>query len=72
MLNGLTLIATLGSLFLFLCALSEAIDLEEQKSQEKREEIRKAVYVAKRQQWIKKKNRRELWQEVAGYENYLD
>ncbi|MBP5362126.1 MAG: hypothetical protein J6Y71_03740 [Ruminococcus sp.] len=72
MLNGLTLIATLGSLFLFLCALSEAIDLEEQKSQEKREEIRKAVYAAKRQQWIKKKNRRELWQEVAGYENYLD
>lgn len=72
MLNGLTLIATLGSLFLFLCALSEAIDLEEQKSQEKREEIRKAVYAAKRQQWIKKQNRRELWQEVAGYENYLD
>ena len=72
MLNGLTLIATLGSLFLFLCALSEAIDLEEQKSQEKREEIRKAVYAAKRQQWIKNQNRRELWQEVAGYENYLD
>jgi len=72
MLNGLTILAAMGSLFLFLCALSEAIDYEESKANERREEIRKSVYAIKRREWQKRQNRRILWQEVSGDDYYLD
>lgn len=72
MFEGLCLIATMGSAFLFLCALSEAIDLEEQKAQERREAMRQSVYATKRREWQKRQNRRTLWAEVTGDEYYLN
>lgn len=72
MLDGLTLIATLGSAFLFMCAWSEAIELEEKKTEERREAMRKSVYATKRREWAIKQNRRRLWAEVSGDEDYLN
>lgn len=70
MFEGLCVIATLAGLYLFMCALSEAIELEEQKSNERRENMRQAVYSVKRREWIKCKNRRELWGEVTNENNF--
>lgn len=61
MLNGLTLIATLGSLFLFLCALSDAIEFENQKTEARRELFRKAAFAEKQKERTKKENRENLW-----------
>ena len=72
MLNGLTFIASLGSVWLFMAGLSEAIELNEQKDKTRREEMRKAVYAVKRREWLIKQNRRKLWAEVTGYEDYLN
>lgn len=72
MFETLATIGTLGSIYLFACALSEAIDLEEQKSQARREEMRKAIYAVKRREWQKSQNRRILWTEVVGDDYYLN
>lgn len=69
MFEGLCVVATLGSCFLFLCAISEAIDLSERKSQERRETMRKAAYAVKHGEWQKKQNRRELWNKYTGGES---
>ena len=71
MFEGLCVVATLGSAFLFLCALSDAIDLEEEKAQERRESMRQAAYASKNREWQKKQNRRRLWAEVTD-DNYLN
>jgi hypothetical protein len=72
MFEDLCVIATLASCYLFMCALSEAIDLNEQKSNERRESMRQAAYSVKHREWIKRKNRRELWAEVSGDDYYID
>lgn len=65
MLNGLTLIAALGSFGLFMCALNDSVELAERKSEERREATRQKVYAKKRVEWQKNQNRRELWEEYA-------
>lgn len=65
MLNGLTLIATLGSLFLFLCALSDAIELENQKTEARREFFRQAAFADKQRERTKKENRENLWRNFS-------
>ena len=70
MFEGLCTIATLAGAYLFLCALSEAIELDEKKNQERREGMRQAAYSAKRREWLKSKNRRELWAEVVNENNF--
>ena len=70
--EGLCFLALLLCAWLFLTAIDDAIELDKQKTEERRESLRQKAYAAKRQQWIKNQNRRELWQEVTGYENYLD
>jgi len=65
MLNGLTLIATLGSLFLFLCALSDAIELENQKTEARREIFRQAAFADKQKERTKKENRENLWRNFS-------
>lgn len=72
MFEGLCFVATLGSAFLFMIALSEAIELDEQKTQARREEMRKAAYAVKRSEWLKRQNRRTLWAEVSGDVYNLD
>ena len=72
MFEGLCVFATMGSAFLFLCAISEAIELKERKSQERREAMRKSVYATKRREWQKRQNRRVLWAEVSGDDYYLN
>ena len=72
MLNGLTLVATLGSFWLFLCAINDTVELQEQKSEQRREEYRKKIYAAKRQQWQINENRRALWAEVTNNDNHFN
>ena len=72
MFETLSSIGLFLSVYLFLVSLSEAIDLEERKSQERREEMRKAAYAVKRSEWQKRQNRRALWAEVVGNDNYLN
>ena len=72
MFEGLCVVATLGSAFLFMCGLSEAIELNEQKDRERKEAIRQSVYASKHREWQKKQNRRILWAEVTGNDDYLN
>ena len=72
MFETLATIGLMGSVYLFMVSLSEAIDLEERKSQERREEMRKAAYAVKRSEWQKRQNRRILWAEVVSNDNYLN
>ena len=72
MFETLATIGLMGSVYLFMVSLSEAIDLEERKSQERCEEMRKAAYAVKRSEWQKRQNRRILWAEVVSNYNYLN
>ena len=58
MFETLSSIGIFLSVYLILVSLSEAIEINEQKSQERREEMRKAVYAVKRREWLKRQNRR--------------
>lgn len=72
MLDGLTFVAALGGVWLFLTAINDSIELEKIKTEERRDKIRKRVYAEKRKEQAIKVNRRNLWAEVTGYEDYLD
>lgn len=72
MFETLATIGALGCVYLFMVSLSEAIEINEHKSQERREEMRKAVYAVKRREWLKRQNRRQLWAEVSGDDYYLN
>ena len=60
--DGLCFIALLLATWLFLTAINDTIELGNKQTEERRESFRKAAYAAKRQQWKKSQNRRELWE----------
>lgn len=61
MINGLTVTATMLSLWLFMCALNDSIDIAEHRSEERREQARQRAYARKRVEWTIHRNRDSLW-----------
>ncbi|MBP5432124.1 hypothetical protein [Ruminococcus sp.] len=64
MFETLSSIGLFLSVYLFLVSLSEAIDLEERKSEERREAFRQAAYARTRRAATIKQNREQLWREI--------
>ena len=62
--DGLCMLALILAVWLFMTAIDDIIELDKQKSNERREKQRIAAYANLRKKWLIRKNRRELWQEV--------
>ena len=64
--DGLCMLALILAVWLFMTAIDDIIELDKQKTNERREKQRIAAYAKLRAKWLIRKNRRELWQEVNG------
>lgn len=69
MFETLSTIGMLASFYLFLAALNDTLELNDQKSEERREKYRKRAYAQKRKEWTINQNRRKLWAEVENENN---
>lgn len=63
--NGLCFIALMLCLWLIATGINDVIELDNQKTEERRETFRQIAFAEKRRAALKQKNRDALWQEVS-------
>ena len=63
--NGLCFIALMLCLWLIATGINDVIELDNQKTEERREKYRQAAYAKQRQLRTIRQNRDTLWQEVS-------
>ena len=63
--EGLCFIALLLAVYLICVGINDAIELDNQKTEERRETFRQIAFADKRRAVVMQKNRDTLWQEVS-------